>query len=152
MPTRLSQKQTAREVIDVSGKAPFFYRISSGVRISVRPSYLSERSNIQLGQHVFVYHIRIENVGTAGAQLRSRRWLIHDDAIGETVVEGDGVVGEQPHLLPGQVHEYRSFCVLRATSGWMEGSYHFVRDDGSSFEAQIPRFILQADPRSGSVA
>ncbi len=124
----------------------FFYRITSGIRISVRPSYLRERSNPMLEQFVFAYDIRIENVSDQAAQLRSRRWLIHDDAAGETVVEGDGVVGEQPHLMPGQLHEYRSFCVLKAATGWMEGAYRFVRDDGSSFEAVIPRFTLAVNP------
>jgi ApaG protein len=124
----------------------FFYRITSGIRISVRPTYLRERSNPLLEQYVFAYDIRIENVAGQAAQLRTRRWLIHDEAAGDTVVEGEGVVGEQPHLLPGQVHEYRSFCVLKAPSGWMEGTYQFVRDDGSSFDAVIPRFPLAQLP------
>lgn len=131
-------------------RPPFFYRLTEGIRITVRPVFLRERSNPLLEQFVFAYHIRIENVSGHAAQLRSRRWLIHDDAIGDTVVEGEGVVGEQPHLLPGQVHEYRSFCVLRAPQGWMEGSYRFVRDDGSSFHAEIPRFPLLAEPQATS--
>ena len=105
-----------------------------------------------LAQFVFAYHIRIENVGDQAAQLRTRRWLIHDEAVGDTVVEGEGVVGEQPHLMPGHVHEYRSFCVLKSTRGWMEGTYRFVRDDGSSFEAVIPRFTLEAEPRADTVS
>lgn len=133
-------------------RAPFFYRISAGIRISVRPTYLRERSNPMLGQFVFAYHIRIENVGDQAAQLRTRRWLIHDEAVGDTIVEGEGVVGEQPHLLPGHVHEYRSFCVLKSAHGWMEGAYRFVRDDGSSFEAFIPRFTLAAEPRADTVS
>ena len=133
-------------------RVPFFYRLTSGIRITVRPSYLRERSNALLGQFVFAYHIRIENVGDQAAQLRTRRWLIHDDAVGDTVVEGEGVVGEQPHLLPGQVHEYRSVCVLKAPNGWMEGTYRFVRDDGSSFNAGITRFTLDAEPRADSVS
>ncbi len=127
-------------------RPPFFYKITSGIRISVRPAYLRERSNPVLEQYVFAYDIRIENVATQAAQLRTRRWLIHDDAVGETVVEGEGVVGEQPHLMPGQVHEYRSFCVLKAPSGWMEGVYRFVRDDNTTFDAVIPRFTLSLDP------
>ena len=133
-------------------RIPLFYRMTSGIRISVRPSYLRDRSNPLLGQHVFAYHIRIENVSEQAAQLRTRRWLIHDEAVGDTVVEGEGVVGEQPHLLPGQVHEYRSFCVLKAPSGWMEGAYRFIRDDGSSFQAYIPRFTLAAEPQIDSVS
>ena len=130
----------------------FFYRVSAGIRITVRPRYLPERSNPMLGQFVFAYHIRIENIGHQAAQLRTRRWLIHDDAAGDTVVEGECVVGEQPHLMPGHVHEYRSFCVLKASQGWMEGSYRFVRDDGSSFQAVIPRFTLAAEPRADTVS
>lgn len=132
-------------------RVPFFYRITAGIRITVRPAYLHERSNPMLGQFVFAYHIRIENIGEQAAQLRSRRWLIHDESVGDTVVEGEGVVGEQPHLLPGHVHEYRSFCVLKSASGWMEGTYRFVRDDGSSFQAFIPRFTLSAEGRADSV-
>ncbi|MFN9797701.1 MAG: Co2+/Mg2+ efflux protein ApaG [Gemmatimonas sp.] len=136
----------------MSERVPFYYRITAGIRITVRPRYLKERSNPLLGQFVFAYHIRIENVGEQAAQLRTRRWLIHDEAAGDTEVEGEGVVGEQPHLLPGQGPEYRSFCVLKAPNGWMEGSYRFVRDDGSGFTAVIPRFTLDAEPRADTVS
>ena len=133
-------------------RARYYYRITGGMRITVRPSYLRDRSNPVLSQFVFAYHIRIENVSDQAAQLRTRRWLIHDEAAGDTVVEGEGVVGEQPYLMPGHVQEYRSFCVLKSTRGWMEGTYRFVRDDGSSFEALIPRFTLDAEPRADTVS
>ena len=129
-------------------RIPMFYLITAGIRITVRPSFLPARSNAMLGQFVFAYHIRIENVSDQSAQLRTRRWLIHDEFAGDTVVEGDGVVGEQPLLQPGNVHEYRSFCVLKSPSGWMEGAYGFVREDGSAFDAYIPRFTLEAEPQS----
>lgn len=125
--------------------SPFYYRLTEGIRISVRPVYLPERSH-PLRQHfVFAYFVRIENVGTATAQLRTRRWLIHDSVGEETVVEGEGVVGEQPILLHGQVHEYQSFCVLKSPSGYMEGEYYFVREDGATFAAEIPRFQLEVN-------
>jgi ApaG protein len=60
------------------------------------------------------------------------------------MVAGDGVVGQQPILLPGDVHEYRSFCVLKSGNGHMSGSYHFVAEDQHTFETTIPRFELQA--------
>ena len=124
---------------------PFFYRETSGIRITVRPAYLREQSRPAERQYVFVYHVRVENVSGRTAQLMSRRWMIHD-AIGEdTEVEGDGVVGEQPVIAPGGIHEYRSFCVLKSPNGYMEGHYRFVRTDGSSFEALIPRFALSAE-------
>ncbi|MCC6929108.1 MAG: Co2+/Mg2+ efflux protein ApaG [Gemmatimonadaceae bacterium] len=125
-------------------RVPLFHRITDGIRITARPTFLHERSSASIGQYVFEYRIRIENCGEQSAQLRTRRWVIHDEAAGEQVVEGDGVVGEQPYLSPGDVHEYRSFCVLTCPRGWMEGSYGFLRDDGSAFDALIPRFLLHA--------
>ena len=123
----------------------FFYRETAGIRITVRPAYLREQSRPAERQYVFVYRVRLENVGARSAQLISRRWLIHD-AIGEdTEVEGDGIVGEQPVISPGRIHEYRSFCVLKSPRGHMEGQYRFLRSDGSQFEAQIPRFALDAE-------
>jgi ApaG protein len=136
----------------MSPRRSFFYRVSEGIRITVRPAFLAEQSSPVLGQYVFAYHIRIENVGTLAAQLRTRHWRIHDPVAGDSIVEGEGVVGEQPHLLPGQVHEYRSFCVLKAPHGWMEGHYRFVREDGSAFRAAIPRFDLDAEPRPDAVS
>lgn len=126
----------------------FFYRETEGIRITVRPTYVPEASSPSHGQFKFAYHIRIENIGLQAAQLRTRRWLIHDPLGGDNIVEGQGVVGEQPHLLTGEVHEYTSYCVIKSPTGWMEGAYRFVRDDGSSFHAEIPRFLLDAEPRS----
>ncbi len=124
---------------------PFFYRQTEGVRVTVRPSFLREQSRPSAGQYVFAYDIRIENVGAVAAQLLTRRWTI-TDSIGEvTEVKGDGVVGEQPVLHPGRVHEYRSFCVLKSPRGHMEGEYRFVRADGDYFDVAVPRFILDAD-------
>jgi ApaG protein len=123
----------------------FYYRETNGIRITVRPLFLPERSNPLKQQFVFAYFVRIENVGTETMQLRSRQWLIHDSIGEETVVEGEGVVGEQPTLAPGQVHEYQSFCVLKSPSGFMEGRYHFFRSDGSSLPGEIPRFLLEAN-------
>jgi len=123
----------------------FFYRETEGIRITVRPRYVPEQSRPSQRHFVFAYYVRIENVSQETAQLVSRRWLIHDSVGRDTEVEGEGVVGEQPVLAPGCVHEYQSFCVLQSGSGHMEGSYRFVRADGSAFEAQIPRFILDAE-------
>jgi ApaG protein len=125
--------------------APFYYRLTDGIRITVRPVYLPERSNALKQQYVFAYFVRIENIGTLTAQLRSRRWRIYDSTGEETVVEGEGVVGEQPTLSRGQLHEYQSFCVLKSPSGHMEGEYFFRRDDGTTFAAEIPRFQLEAN-------
>ncbi len=126
-------------------RAPFYYCETEGLRITVRPTYLPRQSREGEGQFVFSYVVRIENVGPSPAKLLARRWTIHD-SIGEvTEVEGEGVVGEQPLIGPGRVHEYRSFCVLKSRRGWMEGQYFLVRPDGTPFSAWIPRFDLTAD-------
>ncbi|MFL5582770.1 MAG: Co2+/Mg2+ efflux protein ApaG [Gemmatimonadaceae bacterium] len=127
------------------GRRPFFYRETLGIRVTVRPTYMRDQSRPWQRQFVFAYAVRIENVGAQAAQLLSRRWLIHDSSGEETEVVGDGVVGEQPLIVPGSAHEYQSFCVLKSSRGYMEGQYFFVREDGSRFEATIPRFELDAE-------
>jgi len=122
----------------------FYYRLSEGIRVTVRPVYLRDQSDPAAQHYVFAYYVRIENVGTQPSQLVSRRWLIHDEIGEDTEVEGNGVVGEQPVITPGQVHEYQSFCVLKSGEGYMEGQYHFLRADGTQFDAAIPRFQLSA--------
>lgn len=126
-----------------------FYRITNQIRITVRPLYLDDRSSPDAQQYVFAYFVRIENVGDQDAHLLRRRWLIHD-SIGEDVeVEGEGVVGEQPVIEPGGIHEYSSFCILKSPQGHMEGHYLFARPDGATFEAAIPRFTLDANEATG---
>ena len=121
---------------------PFYYKESHGLRITVRPVYLREQSEPAAGHYVFAYFVRIENIGADTAQLLSRRWLIHDSIGEDTEVEGEGVVGEQPVIAPGNVHEYQSFCILKSGEGFMEGHYNFVRPDSTTFRAEIPRFLL----------
>jgi ApaG protein len=86
--------------------------------------------------------VGLANDGDVAARLLFRHWLIHDAAQGDSVVDGDGVVGEQPFLAPGESHEYRSFCVLHSPVGYMEGYYTFVRPDGELFKVEVPRFEL----------
>ena len=123
---------------------PFYYKETNGIRITVRPMYLRDQSEPSAGHYVFAYFVRIENVGAQAAQLMSRRWLIHDSIGEDTEVKGEGVVGEQPLIAPRQVHEYQSFCILKSGEGYMEGHYGFLRQNGSAFEAEIPRFTLSA--------
>ena len=125
---------------------PLFHRITEGIRITVRPSYDAAQSQPEAGQFVFAYAVRIENVGSVGAQLTHRVWRIHDSIGGGKVqeVQGEGVVGQQPMVPAGGVYEYSSFCVLKSPQGFMEGAYRFEREDGVAFAAQVPKFVLDA--------
>lgn len=115
-----------------------------GISVRVEPAYLVGQSDPSGRRYVFAYFIRLQNLGEEPAQLRYRHWFIHDSAGEDTEVEGEGVVGEQPMLVPGGVHEYNSFCILKSPAGYMEGFYTFFRADGGKFEVRIPRFELRA--------
>jgi len=113
-----------------------------GIRVQVESFYDEDRSSPQESYYFFAYQVRISNEGAEKAQLISREWII-TDANGEAQrVQGPGVVGEQPVLSPGEAFEYTSFCPLSTAVGTMHGSYHMVRPDGSSFEAEIAPFSL----------
>ena len=127
-------------------RRPFFYRETRGIRVTVRPAFRADQSRPVQRQFVFAYAVRIENVGRCAAQLLRRRWLIHDAAGQDTEVDGEGVVGAQPLIPPGGVHEYSSYCVLRGPEGYMEGAYRFRDQEGAEFDAVIPRFTLGVDP------
>jgi ApaG protein len=110
--------------------------------VSVRPRYLADHSNPDERHFVFAYTVTIRNTGARTAKLVSRHWIITD---GNNVVEevrGDGVVGEQPVLAPGESFEYTSGCPLGTPVGSMRGSYQCVAEDGTAFEAFIPEFVL----------
>lgn len=121
----------------------FFHRETNGIRVSAEPFFVADQSDPGDDRYVFAYRVRIENVGGEAAQLVWRHWFIHDPAAGSSEVEGEGVIGQQPVIGPGGVHEYQSFCVLEGPEGSMEGHYEFVRPDGTRFRAQIPRFLLR---------
>jgi ApaG protein len=110
--------------------------------VSVRPKYLEGHSNPEEQQFVFAYTVTIRNTGERTAKLISRHWIITDANNQVEVVQGDGVVGEQPVLKPGESFEYTSGCPLQTPVGSMRGSYQCVGDDGTAFEASIPEFVL----------
>lgn len=119
-----------------------YEKSTEGIRVWVQPRFSLADSDPSEGTFVFSYHVNLANEGDEAAQLLFRHWLIHDSAAGDSVVDGDGVVGEQPMLAPGQSHEYKSFCVLRSPVGYMEGYYTFSRPDGEHFKVEVPRFDL----------
>ena len=113
-----------------------------GIRVQVESTYLPERSVPSERQFLFTYRVRVANLGDEAATLVSRRWLITDGDGRTHVVEGPGVIGEQPHLAPGEAFEYSSYCPLPTPVGTMEGTYAMVTDAGESFDARIAPFFL----------
>jgi len=114
------------------------------ITVRVRPVYLDGQSDILARKFVFAYYIRIENHSASKIQLLRRHWFIRE-SIGEVKeVEGEGVVGKQPVIAPGGVHEYNSYCVLATFEGTMEGTYQMVRPSGEVFYVVVPRFTLRA--------
>lgn len=126
-------------------KALFPYaETTRGVTIRVSVSYLPEQSEPERGRWFWAYHIRIENEGKRAVQLVTRHWIIIDGRGARHSVEGEGVVGEQPVIEPGEAYDYVSGCPLATPSGAMQGSYRMAGADGTAFEAKIPRFPLIA--------
>lgn len=128
---------------------PTSQALTEGIRVQVRSQYLPDQSSPRDDRYVFAYTITITNESTRTAQLRTRHWIITDGRGEIEEVRGDGVVGEQPRLSPGQSFEYTSGCVLTTPVGTMQGSYRFWRDDGTYFDAQIAAFSLATPTRPG---
>jgi len=123
--------------------------ITDGVTVRVAVNFLPEQSRIEAGKWFWVYHIRIENDSPRTLQLLTRHWRITDGKGEVSIVEGEGVVGEQPTLRPGQSHDYVSGCPLSTPHGSMEGHYTFRRDDGALVRVAIPQFPLAAPATAG---
>lgn len=112
------------------------------IEVDVETQYISEQSVPEENRYVFAYTITIKNVGSVPAKLLNRHWVITDANQKVQEVRGEGVVGEQPYLKPGEGFQYTSGTMLETPVGSMHGSYEMVADDGVNFEAPIPVFTL----------
>ena len=112
------------------------------VQIVAQVKYLAEQSDEADNRFVFSYTITLTNNGDGAVQLLSRHWIITDGDNQVQEVRGQGVVGEQPVIKPGQSFGYTSGTVLSTPVGTMTGSYQMMTEDGTKFEAPIPRFVL----------
>jgi ApaG protein len=112
------------------------------IRIQVATSYIDDQSEPDADRYVFAYTITISNNGAVAAKLLSRHWVITDANGKVQEVSGDGVVGEQPHLNPGERFRYSSGAVLETPVGAMQGLYRMETDNGASFDAPIAPFTL----------
>jgi ApaG protein len=116
--------------------------VTRAIEVNVEPSFMPERSSSEKHYYFWAYRILIVNRGTETVQLKTRHWIIIDGSGREQVVKGEGVVGEQPTLGPGETFEYTSGVPLQTPSGFMTGRYQMMTDRGERFEIDIPTFSL----------
>lgn len=114
----------------------------NNIRVGVETRYIEDQSNPEQNCYVFAYTITIQNKGQQSAQLLTRHWVITDSNQKVQEVRGDGVVGEQPLLKPGEQFVYTSGTMLETAVGTMKGSYQMLADDGSEFDAAVDEFVL----------
>ena len=112
------------------------------IQVDVETSYLDEQSDPREGRYVFSYTITIRNEGQVPARLLTRHWLITDANGKVEEIRGEGVIGEQPYLKPGQGFRYSSGTVIETPVGAMQGTYQMLADDGAHFDAAIHPFRL----------
>lgn len=114
----------------------------SQIKVQVTPAYLAEQSNPNNAEFVFSYTVEISNLGEESVQLLSRHWIITDGNNQVREVQGDGVIGQQPQISPGETYRYSSGAILATKTGIMEGSYTMLSGSGENFKAEIPAFGL----------
>lgn len=112
------------------------------IKVAAQSFYLEEQSDPEQDRYVFAYTVVIQNQGSIAAKLLSRHWIITDANGKVEEVRGEGVVGEQPYLQPGEGFRYTSGAILDTSVGSMRGSYQMLADDGMTFNADIPPFVL----------
>jgi ApaG protein len=118
---------------------------SNDMNVKVVPEYLPERSSPAQSYYAFSYHVTITNLGPEPVQLLRRQWTITDGRGAVDIVEGEGVVGVQPWIKPGESYEYQSGCPLRTPQGYMRGWYFYETQKGLAFRSRIPAIFLRHD-------
>lgn len=126
----------------MSGEIKMYEATTEEITVSVRPIFLEEESDPDNNQYFWAYYITIENEGSETIQLMQRNWTISDVYGNSENVAGDGVIGKQPVLQPGESFEYTSGCPLDAPSGMMHGHYEMQTTNGRNILVQIPAFSL----------
>jgi ApaG protein len=136
---------------DETTDGAMYNEVTRAISVSVEPFYVEEQSEPSANRWVFGYRVIIENQSTAPVQLISRHWRILDGLGRMVEVKGEGVVGEQPMLEPGESFEYTSGTPLPTPSGIMAGTYQMLGADGLWFDVEIPAFSLDAPGSRGTV-
>jgi ApaG protein len=118
--------------------------VTRQIEVTVEPNFMPERSSAENSSYFWSYTIVITNTGDETVQLRTRHWIITDASGRQKEVKGEGVVGEQPVLAPGERFEYTSGVPLTTASGFMTGRYQMVSETGERFEIDVPTFSLDS--------
>jgi ApaG protein len=122
---------------------PTVSKITQGILIQAEPEFNEVYSSEEKSNYVFTYHIAIHNNTNFAIQLLKRKWTIFDSIGVQSQVQGDGVIGEQPIIKPGEVYRYESYCPLKSDIGYMKGTYQMKHlEKNTIFEVQIPMFEL----------
>jgi ApaG protein len=124
--------------------ARMYRAVTRQIEVTVEPNFMPERSSVEKRQYFWSYTIVITNTGEETVQLRTRHWTITDASGRKQEVRGEGVVGEQPVLAPGERFEYTSGVPLPTASGFMTGRYQMVTESGEQFEIEVPTFSLDS--------
>ncbi len=142
---RLVPRQVfAKMLHDLERIARMYRAVTRQIEVTVEPNFLPERSSVENRQYFWSYTIVITNTGEETVQLRTRHWIITDATGRKQEVRGEGVVGEQPVLAPGERFEYTSGVPLPTASGFMTGRYQMVSESGERFEIDVPTFSLDS--------
>ena len=112
------------------------------ILIKVTPNFIEKNSMIEFNKYVFAYEVEIKNESSQPIQLISRHWIIENSKFEKFEVKGEGVIGEQPTIAPGEVYHYSSFTEISTPSGFMWGSYQMLTESKISFNVAIPKFEL----------
>src|SRR5229473_8258912 len=134
----------AKMLHDLERIARMYRAVTRQIVVTVEPNFMPERSVVDRGQYFWSYTIVITNTGEETVQLKTRHWIITDATGRKQEVRGEGVVGEQPVLGPGERFEYTSGVPLPTASGFMAGRYQMVSESGERFEIDVPAFSLDS--------
>jgi ApaG protein len=142
MPGRFARRLVPRAVLRYDGR--MYRAITRQIEVTVEPAFMPERSSVEHSRYFWAYTIVITNTGDETVQLRTRHWIITDASGKQQEVRGEGVVGEQPVLGPGEHFKYTSGVPLTTASGFMTGRYQMVSEAGEHFEIDVPTFSLDS--------
>jgi ApaG protein len=120
-----------------------YLEITNDIQVEADPFYVEDQSSPSTSYYFFAYNIKISNCGNKKVKILSRHWIINDGTGHQREVQGSGIVGQQPHIRPGDSFEFTSFCPLPTHTGNMRGVFYVINEDGDTFEIRIPLFFLR---------